>query len=122
MSDGPHFPPPTRKEADPYRAVSTAPTETRAPVIATRAEPPASEPEHVKLTRDEVRALLAVQAARRPPWRSSLRRSAVLFPAGLVAQGLHIVLGGYALPFELLVLAAAFVWIARPLFRHDDFA
>lgn len=120
--DAPHFPPPGRKDA--YRVTPLA-TPATSPKVVTRAEPPSDElappKPKPKLTRDEMRALLAVEGAKRPPWRRSLRRSAILVPATIVAHILDIVLGSWSLAIMAVAFVAAFVWIARPLFRRDDF-
>jgi hypothetical protein len=116
--DAPHFPPPGRKEA--YRAPAVTSPST-SPKVVTRAEPPPSSghPARVALTKDEMRALIAVEAAKRPPWRSSLRRSAILLPVSLVVHLLGTSV--WALVIGVVLYVAALAWIARPLFRRDDF-
>ena len=65
MSDGPRFPSPD--EAKRKEAPKITPSEPRAPVVVSRAEPaPDSSPQKdVKLSPEEVRALLAVGDATR---------------------------------------------------------
>ena len=112
MPDEPHFPEPKPKEA--YRVPAT-PAPAKTPIVVTR---PESSDEASKLTRDEVRALIAVEAAKHQPWKSSLKRSGVLILVGLVSQ----VFGSYSLIVGSVLTIAALVWIARPLFRRDDFS
>jgi hypothetical protein len=99
-----------------YR-VPGEPAPPKAPIVVTRPEPPTSDATP-KLTREEIRALIAVEGAKHPPWKSSVRRSPLLLIVGLVSQAF----GSYSLVVGTVLTIAALVWIARPLFRRDEFS
>ena len=122
MPDEPHFPAPGEKVREPYREPEKAEPEAPRKTV-TRAEPPPdSAPKRAALTREEARALIAVTAAQRPAWKKSLWRSPVLVLTGIVSQLLHIALGSYAYPLDVVLFIAAIVWMARPLLRKDGFS
>ncbi len=123
MPDEPHFPAPGEKSREPYREPDPAPVPAAPRKLVTRAEPPpSSQPERAALTRDEMRALLAVTAAQRSPWKKSLWRIPVLVATSIVSHLLHMAIGSYAYPIDLVLFVATLVWIARPLFRKDGFS
>lgn len=123
VTDEPHFPAPGEKIRDPYREPEKATPPAPARAIVTRAEPPPdSTPKREALTRDEMKALLAVTAAQRPAWKKSLWRSPVLLVSSIVSHVLHMAIGVYAYPLDVVLFIAALAWIARPLFRRDGFS
>jgi len=122
VPDEPHFPAPGEKIVDPYRdPEKPAPAEPSRKIVTRAEPPPSSKPKPAKLTREEINALIAVTAAQ-SPWKKTLKRSPVLFAATLVGHLLGGFLGVLALPVSLMLVAAALVWIALPLFKRDGFS
>ncbi len=130
MVDEPRFPPPDEamsQGASPYRPASaSSPREDAAPrrVVITRADPPKDEPGAPKLTREEMRALLAVEGTNRSSalgrvWK---RGRMIVLPTGLLGAVVHWVLGVAEPWASLAVLAIAVSWVARPLLRRDDWS
>jgi hypothetical protein len=122
VPDEPHFPAPGEKIVDPYREPEKPTAAEPSRKIVTRAEPPSSTPHRQALTREEMNAMIAVTAAQRPAWQRSLWRSPVLVITGIVSQLLHIAIGAYAYPIDVVLFIGALVWIARPLLRRDHFS
>jgi len=103
----------------PFSAILTAMTRK---VVVTRPEPPSDSDSPAKMSREEMRALLAVtetdhQSALGKVYRRG--RVAVL-PTGLVSLGVHLLLGSISQWLSLAVLLAGILWTAWPLFRRDD--
>lgn len=126
MADEPRFPSP--EEAKPKAAaaiVRLAPSARR--VVVERAAPiddlveqpkAATAP---KLTRDEMAALLAVEGALRPTplvrvWR---RGRMIMMPATIISVSGHHWIGGWADVVAFVIVVAALLWSARPLFSRD---
>jgi hypothetical protein len=122
VPDEPHFPAPGEKSREPYREPDPVPAREAPRKLVTRAEPPSSHPKPAALTREEMNALLAVTAAKKPAWRKSLWRSPVLIASSILSHLLHMALGSYAYPLDLVLFVAALAWMARPLFRKDGFS
>ena len=121
----PRFPSPGEKIVDPYREPEPPAPAEPSHKIVTRAEPPPpSSPrrQHVALTAEEKKALIMVTAAQHPPWKKSLGRSPVMIAASLVSHFLHMAIGSYAYPLDLVLFIAALAWVARPLFKRDAFS
>jgi hypothetical protein len=114
VPDEPHFPAPRPKG---YRDSEPAAPSAAEPArkIVTRAEPPPDlDAPKPKLTREEMNAMIAVTAAQHPPWKKSLKRSPILLPATIASH--------WSMPLAAVLVIAALVWIARPLFRRDGFS
>ena len=119
--DAPRFPPPD--EAKERRAPAIAPAPK--PLVVTRAEAPADEPTagaKPKLTADEVRALLAVDAVNRPTsWRRVFRRGRIIVvPTGILGLLAHLLLGSWGPFVSVAITLIAIGWTARPLLRRDE--
>lgn len=85
--------------------------------VVHRPEPPSDEPPP-KLSREEVRALLAVTStnARASAWRRTARRGGVaLIPTALASTLLDALLGWWSIP---VVVVIAVAWVAMPLVRQ----
>jgi len=122
MSDGPRFPSPD--EAKRKDAPKITPSEPKAPIVVSRAEPApdSMDKKDVKLSPEEVRALLAVGDATRDKTKAQVlwkRGRVILIPLGLIDIALHFLFGDYAYVFMILVTIAGIVWTARPLFRKE---
>jgi hypothetical protein len=122
VPDEPHFPPPGEKVREPYREPDKTPAPEAPRKVVTRAEPPQSSHPEAALTRDEMKALLAVTASPRPAWRKSLWRSPVFIVTSIVSYFLHMAFGPYAYALDLVLFVATLAWMARPLFRRDGFS
>jgi hypothetical protein len=86
-------------------------------VVARRPEPPRDESPRPKLTQEEIRALLAVEAPRRPDWGRVARRGGLgLIPTAILGVLLDSLIGWWATPVLVAVLV---VWAAWPLFRQS---
>ncbi len=86
--------------------------------VVHRPEPPSDEPAP-KLTRDEVRALLAVTATTNPPsrWgRAAKRGGLALLPTAILSTVLDAIVGWWSIP---IVVALAIAWSALPLLRQS---
>jgi hypothetical protein len=129
MADEPKFPSPEEAKAKRAAEPSSVPTAPARPVIVRRAEPllhdaeVAAKKEPVKLTQEEVRALLAVTAANRPSTATTLwRRGRIaIIPTGVLQIAAYVVLGGGVTAHVVTVgiTIAAIAWTARPLLRKD---
>lgn len=126
--DEPHFPPPGTGAPTPtdggYRtAAAPAPT-PRAAVVHRPAAGPDDAP--AALSREEMRALIAVTAATAPtltPRKRAWRRGRViLLPFGLAQTAAHAVLGAAAPWVMGAVFLAGVAWVAHPLLKKDRFA
>jgi hypothetical protein len=122
MSDDPRFPSPD--EAKRKEAPKITPPSPTAPVVVSRADPvpESTDKKDVKLSPEEVRALLAVSDATRDKTKAQVlwkRGRVILIPIGLIDIALHVLFGDYAYVFMILVTIAGIVWTARPLFRKD---
>lgn len=93
----------------------------RKPVVVRRPEPPHGDgPSGLSsrpgLTKDEVRALLAVTSASRPPWGRVARRAGLgLLPTIVLSVVLDGALGWWGTPALFVVLAVFAAW---PLFQQ----
>ncbi len=87
--------------------------------VVHRPEPPSDE--RAKLSREEVRALLAVTAttSKNGAWSRVARRGGIaLVPTAIVSTLLDAVIGWWSIP---VVVVLAIVWAALPLVRqHRD--
>jgi hypothetical protein len=122
VPDEPHFPAPGEKIREPYREPDAGPAPEASRKIVTRPDPPAASEPKAALTRDEMKALLAVTAAQRPAWRKSLWRSPILIVTTIASHFLHMAFGSYAYGLDLVLFVATLAWMARPLFRRDGFS
>jgi hypothetical protein len=135
MADEPRFPPPEAKSAanSAYRVAAEPPAAAApAPRVVTRPEPPPdvadapppAKKAAAKLTRDEVRALLAVTKTNAAPWRSVAKRGGlVTIPTTLIGLALDAVLDHHALAVTAVLGAVGLAWALRPLWkrsRDDD--
>ena len=85
--------------------------------VVHRPEPPSDEPA-TKLSRDEVRALLAVTATntKSNAWSRVARRGGIaLVPTAIVSTLLDALLGWWSIPVAVVI---ALVWTAMPLLRQ----
>ena len=126
----PHFPPSRAKvpyregspPAEPLRAESGAKR-----VVVRRPEPPpdsSAPPQRARpeYTKDEIRAFLAVEKARRPrPWgRVAFRGGVILVPLGAIRFLLWTVFGDWAPIAMGLAVLGAIAWMARPLYTDRE--
>jgi hypothetical protein len=139
MADEPRFPPPQAKSAQSsadnsaYRAPAEPveplePPAAAAPRVVTRPEPPPDDADAAplakkaapKLTRDEMRALMAVTKTNATPWRSVAKRGGIVsIPTGLIGLGLDAALDHHALAVTAVLGVVGLVWAARPLWKRD---
>jgi hypothetical protein len=129
MGDEPRFPSPDEAKKKPASTPSSVPTQPARPVIVRRAEPiveEASDPQKkapVKLSPDEVRALLAVDGANRPSaakkmWR---RGRVAILPTALLQIAAYFFFGSTVATWLGSILTiAALAWCAIPLFKKDE--
>jgi hypothetical protein len=122
MGDEPRFPSPDeakRKDGD----VRISPSEPRAAIVVTRAEPvPESKETKAgapKLSPDEVRALLAVNEVNRPKQTLWRRGRKILVPTVLLSVVSHLLLSYWPVVVGLLVLGAV-VWTIGPWRKKED--
>ena len=91
----------------------------RKPVVVHRPEPPREDapPREARYTQEEMRALLAVTATTKPPWKRAARRGLVaMLPTLILSFVLDSLLGWWSIPV-LVLLAVA--WALRPLLRQS---
>jgi hypothetical protein len=137
MSDEPRFPSPDepktaqlpspyRPAAPPSRAVGAV--DRPKGIVVTRAEPLAAADQTVapgaQLTREEMRALLAVEGTNRASaLGTAWKRGRILaIPTGLISLAAHL-LFGWAEPWaSMVIILGAVAWTARPLLRRDDWS
>jgi len=123
MADEPKFPSPEeakRKNAD----VRISPSEPRAAIVVTRAEPiPESKDTKkpgAKLSPEEVRALLAVNEVNRPKQAAVWRRGRkVLIPTVLLSVVSHLFLAYWPIVVGLLIVGAL-VYVFGPWKPKQD--
>lgn len=126
--DEPFFPPPgvaTKATIAGYRTpAEPAPTPRPAVVHRPAEQAEAGGPSH--LSREEMRALIAVTAATAPritPRKRAWRRGRViLLPFGIAETAAHVLLGSAAPWVMTAFFLAGVAWVARPLLRKNDFA
>jgi len=89
----------------------------------TRPEPPSDEPANgspAKLSKDEVRALLAVTKVQASPMKRAAKRGGILaIPTTILGVVLDLVLGNWGTVILLVVIAGGIYWSIRPLFAKD---
>lgn len=92
-------------------------------IVVTRPEPPSDEPDPKsppKLSKDEVRALLAVTKVRSSPTKRALKRVGILsIPTTIVGIALDLAFGEWGTLLVLVIIAAGIFWSVRPLFAKE---
>lgn len=129
MADEPYFPPPgtvaTKPSPGGYRTPAE-PAPAPRPAVVHRPAEQAGAGGPSNLTREEMRALIAVTAATAPrmtPRKRAWRRGRViLFPFGLFQTATHALLGAAAPWVSVALCLAGVAWVASPLLKKNDFA
>lgn len=88
----------------------------RKPIIVRRPDAPGDAPKP-QLSKEEIRALLAVtESTARPTWSRVARRGGIaIIPTTLLSILLDSVLGWWSIP---VIVILAIAWTARPLVRQ----
>ncbi|CAN5438086.1 hypothetical protein BH09MYX1_BH09MYX1_16160 [soil metagenome] len=92
-------------------------------IVVTRPEPPAEETPTKgapKLSKDEVRALLAVTSTQASPMKRAAKRGGILvIPTTILGVVLDLVFGDWGTLILLVIIAVGVYWSARPLFAKN---
>lgn len=136
MADDPSFPDPSeakRKPAESYRTSTPPAKDDKEPprVVVTRAEAPKEEAAPaagpkgaLKLSPEEVAALLAVDGTNRmTASKAVLKRGRVIaLPLTLVDLVLNVILGDYGMYISIALTIGVVAWTTRPLWNRDGWS
>ncbi len=130
----PFFPPPGARGPDPggYREPAPAPPEPKAvattPAVVVRPDPPAADEDDAarrappKLSKDEIRALLATEGARRSTLARCGKRTVVVVPIGILHTLSSVAFSSWPIVSTLVTVAlgaAGLAYIAAPLWQQE---